>query len=71
MKQKFRRGKPPFQIHERGDRPPVKHVERVPKPWKPIAINTPCPLCKKPLTRDNMHVIYLNRQRKVVHKVCL
>ena len=45
-------------------------IEMEIKPWRPIAINASCPLCKKPLTRDNMHTVYLNRQTRRVHKTC-
>jgi len=74
MKFKFRRGKPPLKIMERGDRQPlvatVMHLEKIPKPWKPVSITAHCPLCKKPLTKENMHTVYLNRQRRWVHKIC-
>jgi hypothetical protein len=74
MKLKFRRDKPPLQIMERGDVITVKEVKV--KPWKLITILnahvslTLCPLCKKPMTKDNMHTVYLNQRTRRVHKTC-
>lgn len=76
MRQKFRRGKPPIMITEKGDqrpkRPKVKKKkkEQAPTPQPVQQDVLLCPLCMKPMTDGNTHEILVNNLKVRVHKTC-
>lgn len=76
MKQKFRRGKPPIMIMEKGDQRP-KRLKRKKVKEKSVPQETAvqqdvllCPLYMKPFTESNTHEILVNNLRVRVHKTC-
>jgi hypothetical protein len=78
MKLKFRRGKPPLKIMEKGEQKP-----KLPKPSKQLVMDIVkepeqqllqladiCPLCLKPLPANNRHTVMFNLKPTTVHKTC-
>ena len=81
MKTIFRRKKPPLKQLEKGD---LQHIATLkmrkaakiagvepgkpPSVWRVIVNN--CPLCKKPLTPENQHIVVLNHKPVAVHSNC-
>ena len=77
MKQIFRRKKPPLKVFNKGEqrpKPVLKSTIPVAKPgdtWKELEpLVLLCPLCRKPLSEENIHHVLFNGQIQVVHNVC-